>query len=299
MKKTATFILAIFSITLLACVASKTYNLKHKKIQNSKSREKFLSPALDNSTKSLNFAKLYPIVDKSYEEAWNEAENSSFKDKYYFCSNLTLAKTIHQEIHDSITNFRDDLDIHRERLEKHRNNPTLRVNNKASLYKLKESNTDYDKFLGELSRNYQNKYIESIDKIEQILEDNESIAKDLTSKCQPFKELPQNTTVVIKNETNPQTNPETKPQNTTVVIKNETNPQTNPETKPEATKTDKKPTTDTKPKTVSDADSSNETLSFLEFKANSKNMSRNEKEVFNVLIQMYQRVSKIINKYNY
>lgn len=253
MNKSAIFLLAIFLITLLACVSSKTSNLKHKKFLKSKSHAKILSQARNERHITSNFTNLYPIIDTTYEEAWSVAEQSDL-DMYYFCQNLTLAKQIHDAIHQNITGLYDILDQHREELAVHGKDLSLRINNKNSSYPLNDSITQYDKFLGELSMKYQNEYMEATTKIEAVMEKNKNITDDLSLKCEPHQNAPKQ--LPKKDNENGQKN-------------NSTN----------------------------EGEKSAETISFMELKAKAKSLSREERRTVKVLIQMHDRVSKIVNKY--
>lgn len=262
MNKTAIFILAIFTISMLACVSTKSSSkIKNKKFLNS--NKKTLIMAKDDlnntdtpSNSNLNFTNLYPIVDKSYNEAWKDAENSGENadlNKYYFCQNLTLAKQIHDELHANISLFHGILDEHRETLQNYKNGDLIRVDNSNSSYDKNSSSPEYDEFLGELSRTYQNDYLEKIIKIEKIMEDNKHIALDLSSTCSDYEKMP--------------------------------------EKKPEEIKEGEKNISP-----IDKGEKSTETIGFTELKGKSRNMTRRESLVYNQLVQMHERVRNIINR---
>lgn len=261
MNKTAIFLSAIICIILISCAYTKSTNLKIKKSLKSHSNPIKVPIILNNNShnSNYNYTNLYPIVDSSYEEALEQAENSGEKNnklnKFYFCKNLTLAKEIHAALKNNISEFHGVLDDHRVNLTKFRKSKIFKINNKKSNYVLNSTNYDYDEFLGNLSRKYQNNYLKKIIAIEEIFEKGDGIMKGLDKKCEAYQNQPEEKKEELPNNNNTA-------------------------------------------EAFDESDKGYETFDFLELKALETNMSMKEKEVFNILVQMHERVHKIIEKFN-
>jgi hypothetical protein len=194
-------------------------------------------------------------VDNSYNEAWDEAKNSGEKNvdwnKYYFCQNLTLAGAMHEDLHNDIKDFHDKLAEHKNNLAKYAYKKHFRINNTQSSYALKPTSAEYDDFLANLSKKYQNSYMSNIIKIEEVFENNRYIAEELMMKCEPHQRQPQN---IVK-----------KPVDNINSVQRSKNHY--------------------------------ETIGLIEFKSKAKDMNKNEKKIFDFLVQMHERINKIVNKY--
>ena len=254
MNKSAIFLSAIICITMLSCFFTKSLTSKNKKSLKSNSKSKLFRPALDYSKPSkLNFTNLYPFLDNTYNEAWDEAKNSGENNvawnEYYFCQNLTIAGAIHEKLHKEIKNFNVILKAHKKNLTKFANKKHFRINKTLSSNALNSTSPEYDDFLANLSKKYENSYMIKIKEIEKVFQNNLLIGEELNTKCNSHRQKPQ--IIIIK------------PDNNTI--------------------------------TTHEGEFHTETFEFIEFTAKAKNMNKNEKKIFDFLVQMHERINKLKN----